>query len=79
MTMELYKLWWRAGAPEQPLGLPLSLFVVIFHAFSPKKSRHATLWGLLRPGAGVGVGVGRGQGLGPQTAVESDSGMNTYK
>ncbi|CAM9506281.1 unnamed protein product, partial [Laminaria digitata] len=85
MTMELYNLWRRAGEPGQPLGVPLSFFVVNFHSFKPSWSRHSTLWGMLRPGAGVGsgvgvgAGVGRGRRLGPQTAIEADSGNNTYK
>ncbi|CAM9963348.1 unnamed protein product [Pylaiella littoralis] len=69
MTMELYNLWRRAGEPEQPLGLPLSFFVVNFHSFKPSRSRHATLWNVLRPD---GIGGCRG-------ALEKDSGSNTYK
>ena len=85
MAMELYNLWRRAGEPGKPLGLPLSFFVVNFHSFKPNWSRLSTLWDVLRPGAGVGVEaggrgkVGRGQALGRQTAIEADSGSNTYK
>lgn len=71
MTMELHNLWRRAGQPERPLGLPLSFFVVNFHSFKPSGSRHATLWGVLRPD---GVAGGGGGG-----AIENDSGSNTYK
>lgn len=69
MAMELHNLWRRVGRPEQPFGLPLSFFVVNFHSFKPSSSRHATLWGVLRPD-----GVGGGGG-----AIERDSGSNTYK
>ena len=68
MTMELYNLWRRAGEPEQPLGLPLSFFALIFHSFKPGKNRLATLWNILRP-----------EGGGRSIALEKDSGTNTYK
>lgn len=69
MTMELYNLWRRAGEPEQPLGLPLSFFVVNFHSFKPSRSRHATLWSVLRPDGVRGC----------HGTLEKDSGSNTYK
>lgn len=72
MTMELYNLWRRAGDSGQPLGVPLSFFVVNFHCFTPNKSRHPTLWKLLRPEGAPGW-------RGRQTALERDSGNNTYK
>ncbi len=69
--MELYNLWRRAGEPEQPFGLPLSFYVVNFHSFKPSRSRHATLWGVLRPD--------RVAGGGRHAPLEKDSGSNTFK
>lgn len=68
MTMELYNLWRRVGAPKMAIGIPLSLFVVNFHSFKTSEVRNAMLWGVLRP-----------ERAGRQILLEKDSGMNTYK
>ncbi|CAM9930059.1 unnamed protein product [Ectocarpus fasciculatus] len=74
MTMELFNLWRRTGEPPEPLGLPLSFFLVNFHSFKPSRSRQASL-GMLRPDGGGAGGLGRGI----HGALEQDSGSNTYK